>query len=503
MTLSPLVDIRGRIVDQAPVEVFRVTADEAAYWRTTALDEFDGSVWGFSGKYSDAGGQLPVDIPPVETSLNRQTFTISGLADIWLPAAYLPSQIDQGDVKFDSASSTIIGRGAESTGLTYSVVSVNPTFTAQQLIAADGPIPADIRERYTVLPADFSPVVRAEAERIVAGTTSRYEQMRKLQDYFIGNFTYDINVGAGHGTNRAERFLTERRGYCEQFAGTFAAMARHLGVPTRVAVGFTWGEPLGDNTYAVRGEHYHAWPEVYFNDLGWVPFEPTPTRGAPGAQAWTGVPEQQANETPVIPEEDEDEAGSGLVPQPQQNPLDIEDFIADPGLDNSGLSAPDDGGLPSWVLPSMLSILGAALVVGGVLGGAIWLRRRKRLRRRQQAVDEAARIEAAWADLVEALVLDGFSPYEAETRRQFAARVGQTADLPSDRLDRIARVTDHAAFGAPSGRGPAATALVDDVEIVVQQLRGRRTRWETLRRDADPRPLLSNWPKRRPGSPLS
>ena len=75
-----------------------------------------------------------------------------------------------------------------------------------------------------------------------------------------------------------EQFLAERIGFCQQFSGTFALMARSLGLAARVAVGFTWGDPVEgeENTYRVTGRHTHAWPEVYFEGLGWVAFEPTP-----------------------------------------------------------------------------------------------------------------------------------------------------------------------------------------------------------------------------------
>ena len=86
-----------------------------------------------------------------------------------------------------------------------------------------------------------------------------------------------------------QEFLAQRRGYCEQFAGTFAAFARVLGLPSRVAVGFTPGELRDDGRYYVQDKHAHAWPEIYFDGLGWVPFEPTPARGNPAAVQYTGV----------------------------------------------------------------------------------------------------------------------------------------------------------------------------------------------------------------------
>jgi transglutaminase-like putative cysteine protease len=67
-------------------------------------------------------------------------------------------------------------------------------------------------------------------------------------------------------------------------------------LPSRVAVGFTPGEQRGDGRYYVEGKHAHAWPEIYFAGVGWVPFEPTPGRGNPTAENYTGVAAAQADD---------------------------------------------------------------------------------------------------------------------------------------------------------------------------------------------------------------
>ena len=114
-------------------------------------------------------------------------------------------------------------------------------------------------------------------------------------------FQYSLDVKQGHGNRAIEDFLERRTGYCEQFAGTFAAMARHLGMPARVAVGYTPGTLGEEGQYSVAGRNAHAWPEVWFDGLGWVPFEPTPGRGAPGTEQYTGVSPEQAEPGPGGP----------------------------------------------------------------------------------------------------------------------------------------------------------------------------------------------------------
>jgi transglutaminase-like putative cysteine protease len=202
------------------------------------------------------------------------------------------------DVRWDEVSGTLIVDTDIPTadGLAYDVTSELPQHDAAQLAAASTQIPDDIRERYLALPPDFPESIRNKAREVVAGATSVYDASRRLQDFFR-DFEYDLDVGKGHSEQAMEHFVLElRRGYCEQFAGSYAAMARSIGIPARVAVGFTPGvtDPTDPNVYRVRGEHAHAWPEVYLGEYGWVAFEPTPGRGAPFAEQYTGVPEQQA-----------------------------------------------------------------------------------------------------------------------------------------------------------------------------------------------------------------
>ena len=238
-----------------------------------------------------------------------QQFTIEQLGAVWLPEAFEPrslvsTTVDVGnsDISYEPSSSTlIVGRSlASANGLSYTVTSALPRFDPEVLktIPLDA-VPDTPVDSYTSLPSDFSPRVRDLADQVTAGAGSGYEQALALQSFFRdGNFFYDANVNPGHSGNRIEEFLSSRRGYCEQFAGTYAAMARSVGLPARVAVGFTVGEadPDDPNLYRVEGRHAHAWPEVFLPSVGWLAFEPTPGRGAPGAQNYTGLAEAQAGQ---------------------------------------------------------------------------------------------------------------------------------------------------------------------------------------------------------------
>ena len=112
-----------------------------------------------------------------------------------------------------------------------------------------------------------------------------------LQNWFRENFDYSTDVNLGNGSDDLVRFLSEgeggRTGYCEQFAAAMAVMARELGIPARVAVGFLQPEHIEGDTWVYSSHDLHAWPELFFSGSGWVRFEPTPSTRASGVPEYT------------------------------------------------------------------------------------------------------------------------------------------------------------------------------------------------------------------------
>jgi transglutaminase-like putative cysteine protease len=292
--VSPLVDIRSRLVNQAENELFTIAADAPSYWRATALPAFDGEQWTLpEGILDEVVQQASVARPGSVT--NEQVVTILGLDGALVPVAAEPVGAEGPGVGFIPLTQTLVKTTSElDEGDRFSVVSAMPRFTAEELRSATSASPPD--PGFLALPDDLPPVVAETAREVTAGQQTTFDQMVTLQDWFRTEFTYSTDVPEGHGASAIESFLEDRVGYCEQFSGTFAAMARSLGVPARVAVGFTQGQQQDDGSFLVLGRNAHAWPEVWFDDYGWVPFEPTPGRGMPGAEAYTGVPPQQDGE---------------------------------------------------------------------------------------------------------------------------------------------------------------------------------------------------------------
>ena len=501
VTISPLVDIKSRLVNQANTEVFTVRSPQRSYWRLTSLSKFDGEIWSSSDTYGRVNATLKnaPDHPTAQTF--EQTFTIASLAAIWLPTAYEPLELAAPgvEVRYDEDSSTLIVDNSvtSSDGLVYRVTSASPRLTEDQLKALSGDIPPGISDSNLALPSNFSPRVRDLAKQVTVAATTPAQQALDLQNY-LRTFDYSLAVQPGHSGDVLEAFLFDSKtGYCEQFAGAYAAMARSLGIPTRVAVGFTTGivDPEDPELFHVRGEHAHAWPEVYLAGAGWVSFEPTPGRGAPNAEAYTGVPEQQAagngspgatfapsTTTPVsIPD------GSGSIPQAP----------ADLGDQASGNRTTAGSGDTSFIESALVKVGQAVLAsLFAVLLGLIvfptslWLRR---WHRRRRAVTMQARIDLLWVEAAERARLVGYEDTASDTFPMRAERIASLLPTTRDACTRLVAAIESAFYSAQGAtEQDLATASVASEEI-------RSAAWErTPRREriaswVDPRPSMQQW----------
>jgi transglutaminase-like putative cysteine protease len=501
VTVSPLVDIRSRLVQQANVEVFTVRSDQRAYWRLTSLDRFDGSIWSSNGSYGKSSGDLDDGVPVAsERLVFDQQFTISALSQIWLPAAYEPQQVEVGEpVRYDEVSGTLIvdTEVPTSDGTAYAVRSALPQHQPDALAGASPEIPTDIAERYLALPGDFSPDIRALAAEVTAGSTNGYEQAMRLQDFFRTQFTYDLQVDLEHGIGDMQDFLfAVRAGYCEQFAGSFAAMARSLGLPARVAVGFTPGvaDPADPTLFRVRGEHAHAWPEVFLGEYGWVAFEPTPGRGAPFAEQYTGVPEQQTQSggdggsATTVPSTPSTEVPSPNTSIPGQTPPTFPD---DPGLDlgTGGEAEPEPNPWPLRIVAALAIALVAVILY---LLAVVAFTAGSRLLRRRRADSAVARIALAWDESLAAARRAGVGVRPSATQRQAADEIGRRIPAVDEPIRALASTVEASAYSptAPDDdAGDVALALADRVG---DGTRAAMTPRDRLRTRFDPR-LLRRW----------
>jgi transglutaminase-like putative cysteine protease len=287
---SDVVDLRarGHLSDEV---AFRVRTPQAALWRAEAFDTFDGTIWTISNRETDAllpgdaanSVVLPPDltgaIGPVPTVRITQTFYVDTQQPNVLFAAAVPSQ-----VYFPAAGLQVDRYGSIRSpilldeGMVYSVVSDVPVTEPSILRWAHPSEPISIDPTYLQLPTDLPPRVGALAHRITAGITTQYDQVEAVQSWIRANTKYDLDVPRDPaGVDAVDHFLfVTRTGFCEQIATSLAVMLRTLGIQTRLVTGYGPGErnPL-TGYFEVRQSDAHAWVEVFYPGIGWVPYDPT------------------------------------------------------------------------------------------------------------------------------------------------------------------------------------------------------------------------------------
>ncbi len=471
-TRSPLVDIRQRLVDQREVVMFTVDSPEHAYWRLTALDRFDGRSWRSSKPFQRVSGDLlTVEPRPGNFRSVDQEFEIASLAQIWLPAAYAAQLVTGAsrELSWNADTSTLIVGRDTSDGLSYTVNSAISNLSAAQLRASRGTVPTDITQHYLQLPRTIPDRVHSLASEITKAQPTAYDAAMALQEYFRRNFTYSTDVAGGEDIDAIEDFLfsAARAGYCEQFAGTYAAMARSVGLPARVAVGFTPGDavPGQPHSFVVRGRHAHAWPEVYIAGAGWVLFEPTPGRGAPNA-AYTNTDEQQDSVVATANPQSSTTVAENPPSDPAASPSPLNS--ASPttvAAERSGGAGRDTAGPIGGWFGLLLCLAGLLLIA--LFAPLAW-RRLQRWRRRRRCRSSADRLEQAWLEVSESLQWLGVRAELGETPAEFAARA-QDRFGESLALGELAEILTVARY-APDGvdHAQAETAWRLSLALVAQ-----------------------------------
>ncbi|MFJ5777321.1 DUF3488 and DUF4129 domain-containing transglutaminase family protein [Streptomyces sp. NPDC093094] len=522
--VNPLVSLRDSLnVDEdRTVLVLRTDSEDRSgmYLRIVSLDEFDGSTWRPAKRHI-------VGVPdefPTPTGLDpdiarREVRTRIAAADWyaqdWLPMPYPPSGVDiDGRWRYEPVGMTVVGdRGEDTRGKTYEVRSLEVRPTAAQLARADEP-PASIRRPYTEVPDSMPSVVARTAREVTAEAKNPYEQAVALQEYFAlsGGFQYDTEVEVGDDREAIARFLRDKRGFCVHYSFAMATMARSLGIPARVAVGFAPGTPQADGTMSVGLRDAHAWPELYFEGVGWTRFEPTPTRGS--TPPYT-VPESSGSNDPELPENARPTDSAPAAEPSRSTDCSAEDrrldacaavLPLDPG------SSADDGTpwyrLAGWIL------LGFGLVAVPLTPMLYRLRRRAvRLASarhtsagaeasgdvgitappsgavpdRQPSEAVSGHVLAVWRELTDTAWDYGVPPDDALTPRKAAARIvrlGELDETAAQAVHRVAGAVEQVLF-AP--RPQAVSGLADDVRTLRIALRSRAGRTTRVRAVVAPR----------------
>lgn len=482
-TTSPLVTIGAKLNREANVEVFTARTNDPRphYWRAMALEDLlDTGEWGLRGSH---GAQRSAELLPGPSGAPdalrlRQSVRISRSIDPhWLPAVYRPIAIDLPDAAALPSSSTLLLNSPAIDGVEYEVESEVrvPPPDRLRTVTFD-----DLRDRagHTTLPGGFSRAARELAEQLTRGVPSPYEKALELEAFFQGpGFVYDQSVDYGSSPRAIEQFVFEdRRGFCEQFAAAFAEMARSIGLPTRLAVGYRGRSPGPDGVIRIKGEDAHAWPEVWLGrDIGWYAFEPT--KGRANGVTERGDPRADPDPTPGSTTTTVAGATTTVPPSrttvPQLAP-DAVQVLPPPG----SAGARDGGRVAVGVGIAIGALAVAALAaLAAVAAGAV-----ARTRARRHAPDPRRRVLGAWAEALERLSAAGVTPRPSATPIEFALRHapahGAAAAGPA--LMNLARLHTAAMFARESpddDDARRAWTYVDEIDAALRRTTTRAARW--------------------------
>ena len=380
----------------------------------------------------------------------------------YLPMPYPPQQVKvRGNWRVDPGTLAVHSAGAGLAGRHYTVIGKNVEPTPQQLRRAGVP-PASVGD--LAVPTAFDHL-KALAQEITRGRTSAYGKAVALQAWFHRHFRYSLTTGLGTGASALTQFLTvTRTGSCQQFAFGMAVLARLLGIPSRVAIGFTQGTLAGNATWQVKTSDAHAWPELYFNGAGWLTFEPTPpSPGGPAGQGTAIVPpysdpQRFPNGPPTLPTGHNRNAparGATASTSGAKLPGKLTGASGD-----SAASHASQRKSPVSVWTAAMALLAVLLLTPGIT---------RLVRRRWRwwaAHDDVTRAHAAWRELCDDLADHRMARGAGESPRGLTGRIAESLGLTGAEraaMQRVAHAEERACY-APS---PAASAgLQADSKLV-------------------------------------
>ncbi len=476
---SPLVSVGAKLNGQdSTTEVFNVQTTEAKgdYWRVIALDQFQDDGWGLNSDQRPAS-KLPGPTHGPGTELATQTFHLGAIDARWLPAAYRPIHIDVPGSQVLPGSMTLFLDNPLS-GLTYSVQSEisNPDPAILESVTYDDlkAMSADV-----VLPSNFSTPARELARRVTANATGPYEKALALMTMFQSPpFVYDQSVNLGTTASALDRFLFQTHsGFCEQYAAAFAELARAIGLPTRVAVGYQPGTKGSDGLWHVEEKDAHAWPEVWLGkEVGWYRFEPTPGRSDPitGLGRETSVGSGGPTTTTTAPSTGATTPTTASL-TPTSNPLQLQ---APPPSAPPGSSHTRTHVLTALAVAIAIAAGAFILLLVAVAFGA-W----RRTRRRRHDPDDRRRVLGAWTEALERLEAAGIERRPSTTSLEFALRQAPAlgAGAAGPPLMGLARLHTAAMYSPVAPSSVEADEAWSEVDAIAGALRASVPRTRRLR----------------------
>ena len=462
------------------------------YWRATTLDQFDADRWLENPTPLSTGlaaGRLPSDPLLPARSLNRRTWVkqeveVVALQDAHIVAAAQPVALQApqiGSVFNLSGGIVRVYRGLKR-GQRYTAYSYAPRPEPAQLARVGPEYPTALDRFLQIGRTSVEPFgakgrdarvdrlfgderylalwpykgLWNEAKRLRAGARTPYGAVVAIETWLreTGGFSYDESPPPTGSLPPLAHFVAEgKRGYCQHFAGAMALMLRFLGIPARVAAGFTSGKQE-EGGWTVTDHNAHAWVEVWFPDYGWLAFDPTPGRGSLAATYSVSSTGFNAGDAADAFGPQRGGANTGGASE-------LDRFLLKEQLAERRQAGRGGGGRDARTLWLLLAL---GLVAAGAIGAAKLVRRRLRyLTRDPRRIASAARRELADFLADQGLAVSASATPE-ELRQLVHHELGADARL-------FAAALAEARFGPPRASAAAATTTRRELRALLRVIR--------------------------------
>jgi transglutaminase-like putative cysteine protease len=446
--------------------------------RLAALDTYDGIVYSVgSDAVASASGsftRLPyrLDQSSVDGAKVSLGVRVEGYSDIWVPGAGKLERIEFSGESGTTRADSFFYNDNSGTGAVLGGLSSGDTYRMEAVVPRDVDDLAGLRPGTAVLPPlGVVPDKLTQAlESYVRASDPPGVQLESIIENVRTNGYVSHGIGAdepasrsGHGADRLDQLFTQRPmlGDQEQYAVAAAIMARQLGFPARVVVGFVAGRPDAEGAMTVTGRDISAWIEVQTSTGDWVTIDPTPPLRP--------VPDRQPDEPTVV------SRPQTVVPPVPEDITEQRDLTPP---DSTQEEAPPAADPLLAILLDVLRVAGWTLLVVTIVSSpflAVIVAKLRRRRRRRSGRSPEEQIRGGWQEFADTAVDFGIDAPPAATRTEFAATVGTAKSMT------LASVVDRATF-SPGEPTPSDAAVVwETVGQLRSSLAEGKSRWERLR----------------------
>lgn len=504
--------LSGGLNQSKTTEMIRVSTNEPEpfYLRFGVADVLDEE--GFSNRAPTRGQSITRGLPDPRDAVRpgvtqrqfRARVEVTGDFDMPMAPTYAaPVRIDDLDSSwfYDPLMQVVHSSRSRTRDKAYEFDYVVSSYSQAALrsvepLAATNPL----RRQFTTFPQ--VPAVNARVAELTRGAATEYDKVRAIYDSFSreNGFTYSLQTTGGTSGSEIVSFLTSKVGFCQQYAAAMAWMVRVAGIPARVAFGFTRGVKQPDNRYVLTNRNLHAWTEVYFDGLGWVPFDATPPIVGSSRSAWAPDTDRAQPVNPTTNPSATATNNPSAGPDTPDNRAN-EDDLGAPGA--GGSSGPQATGFGRWLAVTGGVLVAALLLLVPALRRVLIRRRRRNavaaappappggapgdptgaptvVLRGATAIRAREDAHAAWDELIDTMVDFRLPVDPAETPRLTAHRLTTASQLSGSAAQGAAllgRAEERARYAREPMQAERLGAALHEVRGALAGRAGRRVRF--------------------------